>query len=56
MSVVKEKKFRQFLTKKKNLLSNLESGFVESKAKRGHSPTSEALFYSLHSIGQQMGN
>jgi hypothetical protein len=56
MSVVQEKKYREFLNRKKKLLSNIESGYDKTKPKRSHSPTSEALIFSLHSLGEQPRN
>ena len=51
MSVVQEKKYREFLARKRKLLKNIESGYDEGEDKRSHSPTSEALMFSLNSLG-----
>jgi len=40
MSVVQEKKYREFMNRKKKLLSNIESGYDKTKERRSHSPTS----------------
>jgi hypothetical protein len=56
MSVVQEKKYREFLNRKKKLLSNIESGYDKTKERRTHSPTSEALLFSLNSLGEQPRN
>ena len=51
MSVVQEKKYREFLNRKRKLLNNIESGYDKSKDVRSHSPTSEALIFSLNHLG-----
>ena len=40
MSVVQEKKYREFMNRKKKLLNNIESGYDKTKERRTHSPTS----------------
>jgi hypothetical protein len=58
VSVVQEKKYRDFLNRKKKLLSHIESGAANLPAskRRSHSPTSEALLFSLTCMGEQPRN
>jgi hypothetical protein len=58
ISVVQEKKYRDFLNRKKKLLSNIESGAssLPANQRRSHSPTSEALIFSLSCMGEQPRN
>jgi hypothetical protein len=58
VSVVQEKKYRDFLNRKKKLLSNIESGAssLPIDKRRSHSPTSEAIIFSLNCMGEQPHN
>lgn len=56
MSVVQEKKYREFLNRKKKLLNNIASGYDKTKERRTHSPTSEAIIFSINSMGEQSPN
>jgi hypothetical protein len=51
MSVVQEKRYRQFLARKKRLLSEVYAGYRGEKSNRHYSPISECLNYTLTQLG-----
>jgi len=59
MSLVQEKKYRDFLIRKKKILTSIESCYdslpIKSK-NRCRSPTSEALVFSINCMGEQPDN